>query len=152
LVLAVADQLGGIRLVGGVGQSLEGEVGGRRAAAAEVDLDCVRPPRPFSVANGDEIDGEPSDRSLSGQSAAQLKCVAGDLEGIAGVSGEPAASERESVRPSEDLVMGREHLDLACRACAELHAWAAVLVASDPLLDDSTPFFEARQKLVAIGR
>src|SRR5215831_12019409 len=48
--------------------------------------------------------------------------------------------------------MGREHLHLACRACAELHARAAVLVASDPLLDDPAVFFEARQKLVATAR
>jgi hypothetical protein len=74
--------------------------------------------------------------------------VAADLHRVPGVGRKPAADIDLPARAAEDLVVRREHLDLAVGTHAHLHAGAAEPFAHDPLLGDRSPLGNELVELV----
>ena len=116
-----------------------------RAALAEVELDRVGIPVAVGVADHDEVDREAPEHALGGELGADLGRLLGDRAGVGEVGREAAAEVALSARPAEELVVGREQLDLAQRGHAQLHARAADLDPAHALLDDAAVLAQAAE-------
>ena len=130
-----------------VGERREGDQRVARAAVPQVDLDGVRGPASV-LAHGDEVDREAADHARVAQVLGDRATVPADLHGVPGVGRKPAADVDLPARAAEDLVVGREHLDLAVGTHAYLHARAAEVLAGDPLLGDRAALGDELVELV----
>ena len=120
-----------------VGQELQSQERVSGPAPAQIELDRVGRPLAGSVADHDEVDGEPTERPRLGQPLADPLGRLADQPGVRGIGREPAAEVALSAGAPEHLIVGRQQLDAAVRPSPELHAGAEQLLAEDPLLDDS---------------
>ena len=118
----------------------------RCATLAKVELDGERGPRTVDVTDRDEVDSKAADDTFTSQTFTDHSCLGADRRRICNVSGESATQIALSARPAEDLVVGRQQLDLPCRRHPQLHARATKLQADDAFLDDAC----ARGELVEV--
>jgi hypothetical protein len=146
--IVLAEQRTARHVVRAVGERLQREHGVRGAAVAQVDLHGVAVPGSVLVLGRDEVDREPPDHASVGQRRPDRERRRHQGLGVRGVGGKPAAQVALSVRPAEHLIVGREHLDLAERAAAQLHARAGHPAPDDPLLDDAARGVEHREEPV----
>src|SRR5215207_7995511 len=110
------------------------------APVAQVDLDGVWLPLPRWALCYEEVDPEAPHDPLAGQAGADLQRLCNDKTPVRLVRREATAEEALSVRAAQELVVGRDHLVLAVRATAHLHAGAAHAAGHDPFLDDAALF------------
>jgi hypothetical protein len=86
----------------------------RRPALAQVDLDGVE--RPAAVdRRGDEVDRRAPDCAAAREHAADARPGVGELAPVVGSRREAAADVLVATLATEDLLMGRDHADLAGR-------------------------------------
>ena len=97
---------------------------------------------PAGVAQHDEVDGGSPDDARAGQLPADLAREARDRLGVRRRGREAAA---EVALPVEDLVVGRDDLDVAVRRDLELDARTAHVRPDEPLLDHAAARGEAGQ-------
>ena len=116
-----------------------------RAALAQVELDGVGIPAATVAAHGDEVDRRAADHARGGQAPSDLLGQLGDLPRVGGLGREAAAEVALAAGATEQLVVGRDDLDLSGRADLQLRARAADLGADDPLLDDPAVRGEAAE-------
>ncbi len=107
-------------MVGAVGQELQHEVRERRASLAQVDLDRVGATDPV-LDDADEVDAVAPYRTVVAQDLADASTGVVQLGSVHGVGGEAAPEEDLPRGATQDLVVGRDDLDLAERIDPALH-------------------------------
>ena len=122
-------------VVAAVGEELQGEERVGRPALAQVELDRVRRPLAVGAPHHDEVDREPAQRALAREPLPDQLGVAGDQPGVLRRRREHAAQVALPAGAAQQLVVGREQLDLASGQHPQLDARAA---SSVPVIRSST--------------
>ena len=117
-------------VVRAVREELQRQVRVRRAALAQVQLDRVRLPAAVG-AGGEKVDGEPAENASPGERLADLHRLLRNLARILVARREDGPEKELAARAAEQLIVGRELLDLPHRRRAHLYARAADLRADD---------------------
>ena len=107
----------------------------RRAPEAQVDLAQVHVVT-ATVGHDDEVDAEGADDAFGGQNVGHAPRRRGDGGPVRRPGREAAAQIDLAVGATEDLVVGRQHLDRPARRDAELHARRHRAGMAHELLDD----------------